>query len=103
MCNALHNFFTIMHIEFEDVKAIDDKVIFKTSRKCCKTYNKREITHRQYEVRYGSFTLHSVLLQQTQMPSFKSIRLEMTKLCSGLRTILKNFQIQGQITPVVLI
>ena len=45
---------------------------------------------------YGSFTLHSVLLQQTQMPSFKLIRLEMTKLCSGLRTILTNFLIQWQ-------
>ena len=52
---------------------------------------------------YSSFTLHSVLLQQTQKPSFKLIRLEMTKLCSGLRTILTNFLIQGQITPLILI
>ena len=33
---------------------------------------------------YGSFSLHSVLLQQTQMPSFKLIRLEMAKLCPGV-------------------
>ena len=26
------------------------KVIFQTSRKCCKNVNQREITHRQYEV-----------------------------------------------------
>ena len=51
---------------------------------------------------YGSFTQHSVLLQQTQMPSSKLFRLEMTKLLSGLRTILMNFIIQGQITALVL-
>ena len=38
-----------MHIRFEDVQAIDDKVIFQTSRKCSKK-NQREITHRHYEV-----------------------------------------------------
>ena len=52
---------------------------------------------------YGSSTLHSVLLQQTQMPSFKFIRLKVTKLYFGLGTILTNFLIQGQITPLVLV
>ena len=44
-----------MHIKFEDVQAVDDKVIFKTSRKCCKNFNQREITHRHYEVQLWFF------------------------------------------------
>ena len=44
-----------MHIKFEDVQAVDDKDIFQTSRKCCKNFNKREITHRQYEVELWFF------------------------------------------------
>ena len=44
------NFSRIMHIKFEDVQAVDDKSIFQTSRKCCKNFNQREITHRKYEV-----------------------------------------------------
>ena len=39
-----------------------------------------------WEYNYDSFTLHSVLFQQTQLPGFKSIKQEMTKLCSGKRT-----------------
>ena len=44
-----------MHIKFEDVEAVDDKVIFQTSRKCCKNFNQREITHRHYEVQLWFF------------------------------------------------
>ena len=55
LCNALRNFSTTMHIKFEDVQAVDDKVIFKTSRKCCKNFNRREITHRQYELELWLF------------------------------------------------
>ena len=44
-----------MHIRFEDVQAIDDKVIFQTSRKCCKNFNQREITYRQDEVELWLF------------------------------------------------
>ena len=44
-----------MHIEFEDVQAVDDKVIFQTSRKCCKNFNQTEITHRQYEIELWFF------------------------------------------------
>ena len=50
MCNALHNFSTIMHMKFKDVQAVDDKVIFQTSRNCYKSFNQREFTSRQYEV-----------------------------------------------------
>ena len=44
-----------MHIKFEDVQVIDDKVIFQTSRKYSKNFNQREITHRQYEVELWFF------------------------------------------------
>ena len=59
LSNALHNFSTIMHIKFEDVQAVDDKVTFQKSRKCCKNFNQKEITHRQYEVRV--MVLHTAL------------------------------------------
>ena len=44
-----------MHIKFEDAQAVDDKVIFQTSRKCCKNINQREMTHRHYEVQLWFF------------------------------------------------
>ena len=44
-----------MHIKFEDVQAVDDKVIFHTSRKCCKNFNQSKITHRQYEIELWFF------------------------------------------------
>ena len=48
-------FSTIMHIRFEDVQAVDDKVIFQTNRKCCKNFNQMEITYRQDEVELWFF------------------------------------------------
>ena len=48
-------FSTIMHIKFKDVQTVDDKVIFQTSRKCCKNFNQREITHRHCEVQLWFF------------------------------------------------
>ena len=44
-----------MHINFEDVQAVDDKFICQTSRKCCGKDKQREITHRQYEVELWFF------------------------------------------------
>ena len=44
-----------MHIKFEHVQAVDDKVIFQTSEKCCKNFNQREITHRRYEAQLWFF------------------------------------------------
>ena len=44
-----------MHIKFKDVQAVDDKVIFKTSRKCCEKFIRREITHRHYKVQLWFF------------------------------------------------
>ena len=44
-----------MHIKSEHVQAVDDKVIFQISRKCCRNFNRREITHRHYEVQIWFF------------------------------------------------
>ena len=99
LCTALHNFSTIMHIKFEDVQAIDGKVIFQTSRKCCKNFNQKEITHKHYAVQCLFF--HTALCIIATNTNAKFQVNQMTKLCSRLRTILKNFLIQGQITPVV--
>ena len=44
-----------MHIKFEHVQAVDDKVIFQTSRKCSKNLNQREITHRHHKVQLWFF------------------------------------------------
>ena len=94
-----------MPIKFEDVQAVDDKVIFQTSRKCCKNFNRREITHRQYEVELWFFHIASVLLQQTQMQSFTTIRLEMTKNysreLSNSRANNSSNCCSGLITPII--
>ena len=42
-----------MYIKFEHGQVVDDKVIFQTSRKCCKNFNQRE--HRHYEVQLWFF------------------------------------------------
>ena len=68
--NALHNFSTIMHIKFEDVQAVYDKVIFQTKRKCCKKLNQREITHRHYEVQLWFFyTALCIIATNTNGPA----------------------------------
>ena len=55
LCSTLRNFSIIMNIKFEDAQALDGTVIFKTSRKCCKNFNQREINNRQYEVELCCF------------------------------------------------
>ena len=44
-----------MHIRFENVQAIGDKVIFQTSTKCCKKFCQREKNYRQDEVELWFF------------------------------------------------
>ena len=85
-----------MHIRFENVQAVDDKVIFQTSRKCCKNFNQTEITYRHDDVELWFFHTALGIIETNKNVKFQqSIRLEMTNLCSVLRTILKNFLIQG--------
>ena len=38
-----------------NVQTVDDKVIFQTSRKCCKNFNQKEITYRHYKVQLRLF------------------------------------------------
>ena len=82
-----------MYIKFEDVQAVDDSYIPEKEKKCSKNFIQKEITHR-----------HTALcIISTNTNTKFQVRLEMTKLRSRLRTILKNFLIQRQITPVVLV
>ena len=39
-----------MHTKFEDALTLIDKVIFMTSRKCCKNKGSKRITQRQHEL-----------------------------------------------------
>ena len=50
-----------MRIKSEHVQAVDDKVIFQTSRKCCKNFNQRDITPRHYEVHVQLWFFHTAL------------------------------------------
>ena len=87
-----------MHIKFEHVQAVDGKVKCQTSRKYFKNFNQKEITYRLYEVQLWFFhtALYYCNKHKCQVSSQSD---EITKLCSGLRTIL----IQGQITPLFLV
>ena len=92
-----------MHIKFEHFQAVDDKVIFQTSRKCCKNFNEREITHRHYELQLRFFHTALCITVTNTNAKFQVNQTGDDKVMHGLRTILTNFLIQGQITPVVLV
>ena len=74
--------------------------ILRTRRKCLKMIVNGKLLKDSMRKSYGSSALLSVLLQQTQMPTFKSVRPEMTKFCSKrvykkltLHQINKNFSL----------
>ena len=90
-----------MHIKFEDVQAVDDKVIFQTSKKCCKNFNQREITHRHYEVQSWFFHTALCIIVTITNAKFRVNQTADDKVM--LRNILQNFLIQEQITPVFLV
>ena len=91
----LDRFSTIMHIKFEDVQAVGDKVIFQTSRKCGKIFNQREKTYREDEVELWFF--HTALgiietntnakfqVNQTGDDKFMLCNLNYSKELSNLR------------------
>ena len=55
-----------MHFRFEDVQAVDDKVIFQTCRKCCENFNQRKKTYRQDEAELWFFhTAFSIIETNT--------------------------------------
>ena len=98
-----------MHIKFEHVQAVDDKVIFQTSRKYYKNFNQREKTHRHYEVQLWFFhtalciiaTNTTAKLQVNQtgddkvMPQTKNYS---NKLSNSRAN---NSTCSGQITPLI--
>ena len=94
-----------MHIKFEHVQAVDDKVIFQTSRKCCKNFNQREITHRHYEVQLWFF--HTALCIYIATNTNAKLQVKKTGddkvMLETKNYILTKFQIQGQITPLILV
>ena len=103
------------------------KLYSRKAENAVKKFNLREITHRQYEVGLWFFHTTLCIIPINTNAKFQSIRLEMTKFCSGLRTILKklsnsrannsscscvitpiikliqDLRIQGQITPVTVV
>ena len=114
LCNALHNISIIIHIEFKHVQAINDKVIFQTSRKCCKNFSQREITHRHYEVQLWFFHsalcriwfFHSALcrIATNTNAKFQVNQTGDDKVIIPTKNYsIMNFIIQGQITSLVLV
>ena len=95
-----------MHIKFEDVKAVDDKVIFQTNRKCFKNFNQREITHRHYEVQLWFF--HTALCIIATSAKFQvnqtgddKVMLRTKNYSNELsNSRAKNSTYSGQITPI---
>ena len=85
-----------MYAKFQANWLRDNKVMVQTNRKCCKNDNQRDITQRQYTMSNGFCALHSVLLQKTHMPSFKSIGLEIPWLCSRQAEHTVKMMIKGK-------
>ena len=82
-----------MNIKFEHVQAVDDKVIFQTSRKCHKNFNQREITYRHYEVQSRFFHTALCIIATNTNAKFQVNQTGDDKV----------LLIQGQITPLVLV
>ena len=92
-----------MHIGFEDVQAVHDKVIFQTSRKCCENFSQGEITHRQDEVELWFFHTALSIIATNTRAKFQVNHTGDDQFMLRTETILKNFLIQGLKTPVVLV
>ena len=72
-------------LSFKSISLKMTKLYPGQAENAIKIDNQEEITQRQHKLElWFFFALHSILLQQ--MPNFKTIRPEMTKLCSGQRT-----------------
>ena len=85
------------------------KVIFQTSRKCCKNFNQREITHRQYEVELWFFYTALCIIATNTNAKFQvnqtgdnKVMLwtkSYSKELSNLKATNSNFS--GLITPMI--
>ena len=94
-----------MHIKFEHVQAVDEKVIFQTSRKCFKNFNQREISHRHYEVQLRFFHTALCIIATSTNAKFKvnqtgddKVMLRI-KNCSNELSNSNNSTCSGPVTP----
>ena len=109
LCNALHNFSPIMHIGSEVVQAVDEKVIFQTSRKCFKNFNQREITHIQDEVELWFFNTALGIIATNTNSTFQVNRTGDDKFMLRTENYYKELPISrannsscsGLITPII--
>ena len=98
-----------MYIKFKHVQAVDDKAVFQTSRKCCKNFNQREITHRHYEVQLWFFHTALCIIATNTNAKFQVIRtgdnkvmlqtLDYSNKFSNSRA--NNSNSSGPITPLI--
>ena len=92
MFNSLHSISTIMHIKFEHVQDVDDKVIFQTRRKCCKNFNQRELIDKFQVYQTGDDKVTCMLQTKNYSNKFSNSRAN-NSTCSGLITpIIKLIQ-----------
>ena len=107
LCNAHHSISTIIHIKFE--QAVDDKVISQRSRKCCKNFNQREITHRHYAVQLWFFHTALCIIATNTIAKFQinqtgddKVILQTKKYSNKLsNSRANNSTCSGQITSLI--
>ena len=98
-----------MHIKFEDIQAVDDNIIFQTSRKCFKNFNQREITHRHCEVQFRFFHTALCIIATNTNAKFQvnqtgddEVMLRTKNYCNKLsNTRANNSTCSGLITPLI--
>ena len=84
-------------------------VIFQTSRKCCKNFNQREITHRHYEVQLWFFHTALCIIATNTNAKFQVNQTEDDKVMlqtKNYSNILSNSRANnstcsGPITPLI--
>ena len=98
-----------MHIKFEHVQAVDDKVIFQTNRKCCKNFNQREITLKHFEVQLWFFHIALCIIATNTNAKFQVNQTRDDKVMLRTKTYsnelsnsrANNSTCSGPITPLI--
>ena len=84
-----------MHVKFEHVQAVDDKVIFQTSRKFFKDFNQKKITHRHHEVQLRFFHTAVCTIATNTNANFEVNQTGDDKFMHWTKNYSMNFLIQG--------
>ena len=92
-----------MHIQFEYVPAVDDKVIFQTSIKCCKNFNLMEIIHRHYEVQLRVFHTALCAIETNTNAKFQVNQTGEDKVMPRTKNYSNELSNSREITPLVLV